>query len=172
MEAADVEELCKHTGFRYDVLGPIVPSRTLWGELCGQNQGLVLPSVHGSGILLPSPISKGTGWGKAPNKSVQFPKHFTGPLSAKPGKQSWRSWPRAVCGLPLALVVSVQPVEALTEAVRRWEDGGSRILWWQKLCLWLSLVLPKSDCYGNLIALIFLAWCAVFPGFPFAEQIP
>lgn len=68
--------------------------------------------------------------------------------------------------------MGVQPVEALMEAVRRWGNGGSRILWWQKLCLWLSLVLPKSDYYGNLIALIFLAWCAVFPDFPFAEQIP
>lgn len=88
MEAADVEELYIRTGFKYDLLGPTEPSRTLGEELCGQNQGLVSPSVHGSGILLPSPIPKGTGWGKALNK-FSSPNTSRAPLSAKLGK--WAS---------------------------------------------------------------------------------
>ena len=42
------------------------------------------------------------------------------------------------------------------------------------VCLWLSLVLPKSGlgCHGNLVALIFSAWCALFPGFHLQNGFP
>lgn len=42
------------------------------------------------------------------------------------------------------------------------------------LCYWLNLVLPKSGlgCHGNLVALLFVAWCALFSGFPLQDRFP